>query len=584
MGEDLKLTDLEISRERSNKTMRTIAKRAAYYRANPQRFVEEFLNIQLKLFQKILIWAMMHFNNFFFIASRGLGKTWLVALFGVVRCILYPGTKIIVCSATFKQGKEIIMKISDDFMQRSDMLRNEISKISVGQNDCEVKFKSGSFMRVVTPTETARGARSNIVILDESRMIPQKIVDTVLRPMNSAPRQPGYLNKPQYAHLQEMNKEMYMSSAWYSASEMYEKVKAYTANFLDPMLKYFICDLPYQLSIKESLLMREQVEQEMSEATFNDISFMMEREGLFYGAAADALFSFDELNKHRVLGDGLRCLEYYKENNLRVPEKQPGEIRVLSVDVALMATRKHDNDAAALMIHSAVPTANLQYLDNIVIVDTAEGLITDELGLVVMRWFYQYDCDYLALDCQGLGLGVYDYLMSDHYDPMYEQQYGALSCINNPEMAERCKVKGAPKVIYAIKATAKFNNDACLAFRSGIQNGYVNLLINDQDSPSHLIKLRGYSKQTESMKEKLQLPYVQTTLLINELINLTHDISNNLVKVKERQGMRKDRYSSAIYGYYAIQEQAQKLKSQKPVGDNLVQRLTMRPAKKLSGL
>jgi hypothetical protein len=57
------------------------------------------------------------------------------------------------------------------------------------------------------PGESSRGARSNILIIDESRLVPQKIVDTILRPMNAAPRQPGYLRKPEYAHLSEMNKE-----------------------------------------------------------------------------------------------------------------------------------------------------------------------------------------------------------------------------------------------------------------------------------------------------------------------------------------------------------------------------------------
>lgn len=250
-------------------------------------------------------------------------------------------------------------------------------------------------------------------------MIPQKIVDTILRPMNASPRQPGYLSKPEYAHLQEMNKEMYMSSAWYAASEMYAKVKTYAANFLNPQLDYFICDLPYQLSIKEGLLMREQIENEMSEATFSEVSFLMEREGLFYGAADDALFSFEDVNARRVIAEGLRPLEFYRDNNLRVPEKQPGELRVLSVDVALLASRKHNNDASALMIHSALPTPSHAYLDNIVYIDTQEGLITDELGLLIMRYFYQYDCDYIALDTAGVGVGVSDYIMCDRYDPLY---------------------------------------------------------------------------------------------------------------------------------------------------------------------
>ena len=580
---DTRMSDSQVYQNKSNTLMKIVAMKCAYYRHNIHRFCEDFLYIKLKLFQKILLYAMNANDAFFFIAARSIGKTFLVALFSVCRAILYPKTKIICCSYTYKQGREIILKITDDFMQRSPLLRNEILKTSVGQNDCSVYFKNGSWIRVVVSGESARGARSNILIIDESRMVPQKIVDSILKPMNGTPRQPGYLSKPEYSDLQEMNKELYLSSAWYSASEMYDKVKTYTANFLDPKYKYFVCDLPYQLSIKEGLLMREQIENEMSEATFSPVTFSMEREGLFYGAADDALFSFDDINERRVIAESLRPLEFYRDNNLRVPEKQPGELRVLSVDVALLASRRHNNDASAIMIHSALPTPSHNYLDNIVYIDTQEGLITDELGLLIMRYFYHYDCDYIALDSAGVGLGVLDYIMCDRYDPLYGQQYGGFDCINSPEMSERCRVKGAPKVIYSIKASAKFNNDACLAFRSAIQNGYVNLLINDQDCEEELAKIRGYGKQTDLMKDRLKLPYVQTSLLVNELINLTHDVSSGLVKVKERSGMRKDRYSSAIYGYYVIQEQGKNLKPKPTYGDNLAQKLIIRAPKKVRG-
>lgn len=578
-----KLTDKQIKQDKTNKTMETVAWYCGYYRKNIHRFASEFLGLKLKWFQKVLLWAMNYYDAFYFVAARGLGKTYLVALFAVCRCILYPGTKIVACSYTFKQGKELILKITDDFMQKSPLLRNEISKWSTGQNDCFVYFKNGSWMRVVVAAESSRGARSNILLIDESRMVDQKIVDTVLRPMNASPRQPGYLSKPEYAHLQEMNKEMYMSSAYFAQSEMYEKVKAYVANSLDSHLKYIIFDLPYQLSIKEGLLMREAIENEMAEATFSDISFMMEREGLFYGSSEDALFDFKVLNNRRILTDGLHNLEYYKDNNLKIPEKQNGEKRILSVDVALLASKKHNNDASALIIHSAMPTSSYDYMDNIVYIETQEGLVTEELGLLTMRFFYQYDCDYIALDANGIGQAVLDYLMADRYDPVYNQTYPALNCIDNPELSERCKVKTAPKVIYAIKATARQNNDMCLALRTGFQNGYINLLIDDNNIENRLSKIRGYSKLTDVQKSKLKLPYVQTTFLINELINLTHDTSNGLVKVKEKSGMRKDRYSSLEYGYYAVQDLAKKHKPKKQQDvKSLVSQLTIRPAKRLT--
>ena len=74
---------------------------------------------------------------------------------------------------------------------------------------------------------------------------------------------------------------------------------------------------------------------------------------------------------------------------------------------------------------------------------------------------------------------------------------------------------------------------------------------------------------------------VQTSLMINEMINLEHEIVNNRVKLKERPGMRKDRFSSLEYNYYVTQQLALKLKPKQDFG-NLVQKLTIRPARRIS--
>lgn len=576
-----KLTDKEIKQNKTDKMMHTVIKRASYYRANPQRFVSELLNIHLKIFQKILIYAMMKYDYFYFIAARGIGKTYLVSLFACVRCILYPGTKIVAFSATFKQGKEIVMKITDDFMIHSPFLCNEIKRASTGLNDCGVWFKNGSWIQVRVAGETSRGARSNVIIGDESRMIPRKIYDTVMRPMNSSPRQPGYLNNPKYEHLKEMNKEFMMSSAWYKASEMFETVKAYAANSLDDRRNYFICDLPYQLSIAEGLLMKESIENEMSEETFSEISFMMEREGKFYGSSEDALFKFDIINKRRVLQDSLHILEFYKETGLQIPKKQVNEKRILSLDVALLASKKHDNDASAFTINQCFFANDNHPISNISCIDTKEGLLTEELGLRLMRYFYQYDMDYVGLDCSGIGQAILDYCMQDRYDPLYGCTYKAMTTVNNEDLAVRCKVKDANKCIYAIKASAKQNNDMCLALRAAIQNGYINLLLSENDMDEKWQKtFKGYNKLSDNNKALLKLPYYQTSALIDELINLDHEISNGLIKVKEKSGMRKDRYSSLEYNYYVVDQIRLKQKRSRPATTDIMKYFSVRAPKK----
>ena len=227
----------------------------------------------------------------------------------------------------------------------------------------------------------------------------------------------------------------------------------------------------------------------------------------------------------------------------------------------------------SLQIHSAIPTSNHDYIDNIVYIENQEGLLTDELGLLMMRFFYQYDCDYIAIDANGVGQAAMDYCMSDRFDPMYNERYPGLNCMNNPDLQERCKNKNAPKVIYAIKANAKLNNDMCISLRAGFQNGYINLLATDTNIEEHLSKIRGYSKLSDMQQARLKLPYIQTTFLINELINLTHDTSNGLIRVKEKSGMRKDRYSACEYGWALVQELSKKLKPKNETTTTLLSKL-----------
>lgn len=509
-------------------------------------------------------------------------KTYLVALFACVRCILYPGTKIIAFSATFKQGKEIILKITDDFMHKSNLLCNEISKVSTGQNDCGVWFKNGSFIQVRVAADTSRGARANIIIVDESRLVDSKIISTVIKPMNSSPRSPRYLEKPEYKHLQEPNREIYMSSAWYKASEMYANIKDYTANMLRDGLSYFICDLPYQLSIMEGLLLRDGIRNEMSEETFSDISFKMEREGIFYGSSEDALFTFDVLNACRKIDVSFYPLSLYRSLNIPVPDKDPNEKRILSLDIALMASKKHNNDASCFIINSAMFTKDNNCVSKMKYIETQEGLLTEDLALMTMRYFYQYKCDYLGIDAKGIGVPIIDLIMQDRYDPVYDITYKAMTVINNDDLADRCKVKDARKVIYAIKGSAELNSTMALNLRSGLQNGNIELLINDNSLQDEISKVfKGYSKLNSTQQGEVFSPYIQTSFLVEELINLDHEANGKIIKVKEKPGMRKDRFSSLEYNYYVV-NQIRAKKRRKKQENNLASILPIRKAKRFS--
>ena len=250
--------------------------------------------------------------------------------------------------------------------------------------------------------------------------------------------------------------------------------------------------------------------------------------------------------------------------------------------MALLASKRHNNDAAALIINSAIPTENNDYISNIVYIETHEGMTTDELGILVMRLFYQFNCTDLVLDTNGQGIGVYDFCIKPQYDAEYGITYEAMTCINDDNMADRCKIKNANKVIWSIKANADFNTKAAIALRAGFQNGSINLLVSEFDAEELVKKIRGYSKMTAKEQSALKLPYIQTSLMVNELINLDHEIKGTNIKITEKQGMRKDRFSALEYNFKICQELAIKLKPKNINTADLVSKLPIKQGKRFS--
>ncbi len=224
-------------KSKSERLMDGIGAWASFYRANPHRFVKEYLGITLKLFQCILIYMMVHNHYFMYLASRGQGKTWLTSVYCCVQAILFPGTKIVIASGTKGQAREVIEKI-DDLRKESPNLRREIEDLKTSTNDARVEFHNGSWIKIVASNDGARSKRANLLIVDEFRMVDFEIISKVLRKFLTAPRSPKYLEKEEYAHLKERNKEIYLSSCWYKVHWSYNRFVTYF-NAMMKGSKYF---------------------------------------------------------------------------------------------------------------------------------------------------------------------------------------------------------------------------------------------------------------------------------------------------------------------------------------------------------
>ena len=554
-------------KSRYDEIMEGAAYCGAVYRLNPDIFAELYLHIRLKLFQRIILIMMFWSTVFALIACRGIGKTFISAVYCVTRCVLYPGTVCCVSSATRSQGTLVINKILHELVPNSPELKAEIESSQINGTVSNIIFKNTSRIIVVTASDNSRGHRANVLLLDEFRMISKDTVDDVLGKFLNYRRMPLYSELTVEERNREYGKEknitMYLSSAYFKESWAYQKcIDIYDAMF-SGQRKHFLCGFPYQLSLKEGLLDRERVEDDMADSEFNEISWLMEMCAEFYGSDEDSFFDYSTISNTRKIKypmvpdriSGKLLGKLSNINNIRICPKNNGEIRLLSADIALMSSKKNKNDATAIFINQMVPTRAGRYINNIVYSEVCEGLRTDSQALAIRKLFDEYSCDYIVLDTNGIGLGVYDALAQEIVDPDTGEVYPALSCYNNPEMASRCTVPGADKVIWSIKATSQFNSDCAFLLREGFKSGRVRLLVNEYEAAKVLGELKGYNNKLSQQEQmQLKLPYIQTTLLVDELTKLQHEENNGRVRLFERSGMRKDRYSSLSYNYYvAIQ-------------------------------
>ena len=129
-----------------------------FYRRNIHRFVEHYLGLELFLYQRIMLFLMNISTTICIVACRAAAKSYIIAIYACARCILYPGSQVVIASATKNQSRLIVSeKIEKELMPNSPNLAREIRSIKTGKDDIEVVFWNGSSIVVVPGTENARG-------------------------------------------------------------------------------------------------------------------------------------------------------------------------------------------------------------------------------------------------------------------------------------------------------------------------------------------------------------------------------------------------------------------------------------------
>ena len=141
-------------------------------------------NIELHPMQVAILQEFWYRPFPMYIASRGWGKSFLLALYSVLRCTFYPGTKIVIVGAAFRQSK-IIFEYMETIWRNSAILRSIFNGNEDGPrrdvDRCTIRL--GDSWTIAVPMgdgSKIRGLRAHIIIADEFASISPDIYETVV--------------------------------------------------------------------------------------------------------------------------------------------------------------------------------------------------------------------------------------------------------------------------------------------------------------------------------------------------------------------------------------------------------------------
>jgi len=119
-----------------------------------------------------------------FIASRGFGKSFILAMYATLKCMFVPGSKIVIVGSAFRQSK-VIFEYMENLWRNSDIIRSIFNGASDGpRRDVDrCTMRLGDSWAVAIPLGTGdkiRGLRAHIIIADEFASISPDIYETVV--------------------------------------------------------------------------------------------------------------------------------------------------------------------------------------------------------------------------------------------------------------------------------------------------------------------------------------------------------------------------------------------------------------------
>jgi hypothetical protein len=534
-----------------------------FYRRNIHWFCFHYLGIKLHFFQRVWIYLMSTRDSFVAIASRAVGKTWLVALLACCRAILYPKSEIVVVASTKEQAGILVEEKIKQLMDMSPNLCREISNVVTNLNKWQVDFHNGSVIKIVAARDSSRGKRSTFTIYEEFRLIEKEVIDSVIRPFSYI-RQAGWLSKPEWAKYAEESKEIFISSAYHKGLWWWDETRKTIKAMLRGENAGFIA-FDVRVAIEHHIKTVAQIRKDLSK--MDEITALEEVYNIPWGENSDSWFTLKDMNRARKIEKAFYpqrndAANYSSRKNANSIQKVEGEVRLLACDLAQRSGSK--NDLSITWCIRLLPT-HKGYFREVCYGEAFSGVNSIKQSLRIKQVYHDFDADVIVLDvgAGGGGIPIYDQLGQITKDSERGLEYPAMTIMPHfsiedavyEELKNRTLGINALPVIYCISANAKLNSLMAVDMKDKFKKRLVGLLVDETRAEDYLIKTKAgdYMRNDDiTAKSFYMQPYTQCSLLVNEAVGLAGVLSAGNVKLVESPGARKDRIVALMMGsYYA---------------------------------
>ena len=535
----------------------------SYYRYYIDEFAIDILGVDLFPFQRVILRAMGRGQFSVLIACRGIGKSWIVALFYICVSILYPNVKCGIASGNSQQARNVIIQKIKGELSKNETIAREINfPIRTGADDCYCEFKNGSEIRAITLAQdrggdSARSWRFNYLLVDEARLVKDDIIETILIPMTKTKRQNALKWKQN-----EKGKVIFISSAYLKTSGLYKRFKYHFEQMISGNQNYVAMCFPYQVGIQAGLFDSDDIEQERAKPTMTSDKFAYEYEGVFVGSSGESYYPYELTMPCRIL----------EHCELEQPKKSDS-IYLVTHDIAVSTAKNSDNACTHVIKLKLRP--NGTYTKSAVYIKVVNGLPLEKQRDYLRELIHLKfpNCRKLVIDERGAGNGLprMFYESWEYTDPKTKVtvEYPPLIKDNDEE---GFLLDNAIPMIRAINATNDFNTTYYPYMKSCFEDRTLQLLVASDEVDSL------YKSGEITPEEYAQ--YIEHDTLQSELSNIKQEYSesgnlqyNRIVKTKKR-----DRATSLFYGLSVISEweleNRQNLYSNKNAGYDLLKQYT----------